>query len=195
MTEQEAQVLRDTATSAEQNALLNSQKLVNLQDNYDNLAEVADMMIQGAANMLDIARDADRLAAENKTLRDMLAEAATDVEYYAQYAGEYLSKKHNIADSVTTYRAAATGEVTPIPATDYVKLYEELRQVIDGGSESMTHKDAIKAVKYWQDRVDALETHNTMLRDALEQIISIKFSNWSDGAMRATARAALGVSL
>jgi ADP-ribose pyrophosphatase YjhB (NUDIX family) len=71
-----------------------------LQQKYNDLAEVADMMIQGAANMLDIARDADRLAAECK-----------------------------------------------------------------------------------------------VLRDALETIINIKFSNWSDGAMRATAREALGVSL
>lgn len=28
------------------------------------------------------------------------------------------------------------------------KLYEELRQIIDGGSESMTHEDALKELKY-----------------------------------------------
>jgi hypothetical protein len=56
-------------------------------------------------------QEINELTAENKALRDLLAEAATDVEYYAQYAGEYLSKKHNIAASVATYRAAALGEV------------------------------------------------------------------------------------
>ena len=30
--------------------------------------------------------------------------------------------------------------------------YEELRAVIDGGSESMTHKDALRQVKYWRKR-------------------------------------------
>jgi hypothetical protein len=75
MTEQEAQVLRDTATSAEQNALLNSQKLVKLQENYDLVCEILEQMIVGAANMLDIARDADRLAAENKALRDAVGVA------------------------------------------------------------------------------------------------------------------------
>jgi len=35
---------------------------------------------------------------------------------------------------------------------DYAKLYEELRQAIDGGSESMTHKNALEAVRYWQDQ-------------------------------------------
>lgn len=53
MTEQEAQVLRDTATSAEQNALLNSQKLVKMQENYE----------------LDLAREVDRLIQERDGLR------------------------------------------------------------------------------------------------------------------------------
>jgi len=35
---------------------------------------------------------------------------------------------------------------------DYAKLYEELRKAIDGGSESMTHKNALEAVRYWQDQ-------------------------------------------
>ena len=35
--------------------------------------------------------------------------------------------------------------------------YEELRSIIDGGSESMTHKDAIAEVKYLQSRVAELE--------------------------------------
>lgn len=34
--------------------------------------------------------------------------------------------------------------------SNYEKLYEELRQVIDGNSESMTHEDAVSAVKFWQ---------------------------------------------
>lgn len=31
-------------------------------------------------------------------------------------------------------------------------LYEELRQATDGGSESMTHDDALKQIHYWRDQ-------------------------------------------
>ena len=41
--------------------------------------------------------------------------------------------------------------------SDKARLYEELRSVIDGGSESMTHKDALAEVKYLQFRVAELE--------------------------------------
>ena len=34
-------------------------------------------------------------------------------------------------------------------------LYEELRKAIDGGSESMTHDDALKQIAYWQDNDQA----------------------------------------
>ena len=64
MTEQEAQVLRDTATSAEQNALLNSQKLVKMQENYELVCEILEQMIVGAVNTLDLAREVDRLVQE-----------------------------------------------------------------------------------------------------------------------------------
>ena len=69
MTEQEAQVLRDTATSAEQNALLNSQKLVKMQENYELVCEILEQMIVGAVNTLDLAREVDRLVQERDALR------------------------------------------------------------------------------------------------------------------------------
>jgi hypothetical protein len=34
--------------------------------------------------------------------------------------------------------------------TDIEFLYEELRRAIDGGSESMTHDDALKQISYWR---------------------------------------------
>ena len=33
-------------------------------------------------------------------------------------------------------------------------LYEEIRKVTDGGSESMTHEDAIVQIKYWEQEAD-----------------------------------------
>lgn len=35
------------------------------------------------------------------------------------------------------------------PDDKWWKLYEELRSLIDGGSESMTHEDAVEQVKQW----------------------------------------------
>ena len=54
--------------------------------------------------------------------------------------------------SCLAYNGHRLGCPQDAPATDYAKLYEELRQAIDGGSESMTHKDALEAVKYWQEQ-------------------------------------------
>ncbi len=34
---------------------------------------------------------------------------------------------------------------------DKARLYEELRAVVDGGSESMTHADAIREIRWLQD--------------------------------------------
>ena len=47
---------------------------------------------------------------EVKKLRELLLQAANDGEYYAEYAGEYLVKKHRIAEEIVKYRAAALGE-------------------------------------------------------------------------------------
>lgn len=41
-------------------------------------------------------------------------------------------------------------------ATNISTEYEELRQAIDGGSESMTHEDAVEAVKFWQAEIEEL---------------------------------------
>ena len=35
---------------------------------------------------------------------------------------------------------------------DWAKLYEDIRKITDGGSESMTHEDAVKQIEYWRDR-------------------------------------------
>jgi hypothetical protein len=42
--------------------------------------------------------------------------------------------------------------------------YEELRQATDGGSESMTHEDAVEHVK-------ALAAENKVLREAAQQLL------------------------
>ena len=54
-----------------------------------------------------------------------------------------------------------------------IPLYEELRQAIDGGSESMTHEDAIKAVKYWQAEIDELRA-SLQERDAVYDLMESK---------------------
>jgi hypothetical protein len=33
---------------------------------------------------------------------------------------------------------------------DIERIYEELRRAIDGGSELMTHDDALKQIRYWR---------------------------------------------
>jgi hypothetical protein len=45
--------------------------------------------------------------------------------------------------------------------------YEELRKATDGGSESMTHEDAI-------DHVHALAAENKVLRDTIKRVHSAK---------------------
>jgi hypothetical protein len=37
--------------------------------------------------------------------------------------------------------------------------YEELRKEIDGGSESMTHVDAVDAVREYKEQIHMLESH------------------------------------
>lgn len=40
-------------------------------------------------------------------------------------------------------------------------LYEQLRQAIDGGSESMTHEDALEQVRYWRDKCLLIQPKQT----------------------------------
>ena len=54
-----------------------------------------------------------------------------------------------------------------------IPLYEELRKATDGGSESMTHEDAIKAVKYWQAEIDELRA-SLQERDAVYDLMESK---------------------
>ena len=45
----------------------------------------------------------------------------------------------------------------PESESDIASLYEELRRSTDGGSESMTHADAVQAVRDQSERIAALE--------------------------------------
>ena len=55
-------------------------------------------------------------------------------------------------------------------ATQYIAPYEELRAVIDGGSESMNHDDAVREVKDMQARIAQLEEALKVARDALKEL-------------------------
>ena len=73
-----------------------------LQENYTLLGEVCDQMIGGAVNMLDIARDADRLAAENERLREALRFYGNPTVYEADGVGRHMD--------ITFVASAALGE-------------------------------------------------------------------------------------
>lgn len=47
-----------------------------------------------------------KLIAENEHLKDLLSEAATDLEDWGGYASEYLQEKHNLKADVLKYREA-----------------------------------------------------------------------------------------
>ena len=49
-------------------------------------------------------------------------------------------------------------------------LYEELRKATDGGSESMTHDDAVKQIEYWQGAYQREATLESDLRTHLAEI-------------------------
>jgi hypothetical protein len=59
-------------------------------------------------------------------------------------------------------------------------LYEELRRATDGGSESMTHEEALKQIRYWRDAMNTIPyewaassvptaTRDALAEDALQQ--------------------------
>ena len=48
----------------------------------------------------------DELETENQRLKELLQDATDSVEEYSQYAGEYLYKKHGVAEEIARYRAA-----------------------------------------------------------------------------------------
>jgi predicted nuclease with TOPRIM domain len=47
-----------------------------------------------------------RLTKNNQRLKELLQDATDSVEEYSQYAGEYLYKKHGVAEEIARYRAA-----------------------------------------------------------------------------------------
>lgn len=59
-------------------------------------------------------------------------------------------------------------------------------------AQAMSHPDVVLTINALGKIADELRAENEKLRGALETIINIKFSNWSDGEMRVIARAALG---
>jgi len=44
-------------------------------------------------------------------------------------------------------------------------LYEQLRQAIDGGSESMTHDDALDQIAYWRDQCSLIQSQQEPVVD------------------------------
>ena len=73
---------------------------------------------------------------------------------------------------------------------DRATLYEELRKLIDGGSESYTHEDAMRDVQHAQE----CRYENQKLREALEKLLELANDDTSKLAHQVffAARAALG---
>jgi len=63
-------------------------------------------------------------------------------------------------------RKALADEQAQAANSRIASLYEELRKATDGGSESMTHDDALKQIAYWQDKeqAQAVEPMPTSIR-------------------------------
>lgn len=53
---------------------------------------------------------AEALRAENERLRKLLVEAASDIDDWGQYAGDYFKKKHDLDGCVKQYRDAAVAK-------------------------------------------------------------------------------------
>ena len=58
------------------------------------------------------------------------------------------------------------------------QAYEELRQATDGGSESMTHEDAVASVKYMQSRIYELEHQRELTDEEIHEAIKPLFANY-----------------
>ena len=56
---------------------------------------------------------------------------------------------------IAELRKALADEQGQAANSRIASLYEELRKATDGGSESMTHDDALKQIAYWRDKEQA----------------------------------------
>lgn len=107
MTEQEAQVLRDTATSAEQNALLNSQKLVKMQAEIDELraalleSEDVGLRLLTCRSLFSLARG------EINAQRNVLEQALEALESWSRLAPDLALPEY--ADAITAIQGALHG--------------------------------------------------------------------------------------
>lgn len=70
--------------------------------------------------------------------------------------------------------------------SDWATLYEQLRQAIDGGSESMTHEDALQQIAYWCSR-DNIITNPKAIRETFEadalHEIDLASEDWVDSQL------------
>lgn len=57
----------------------------------------------------------------------------------------------------TALEKALEAEQAQAANSRIASLYEELRKATDGGSESMTHDDALKQIEYWQEKCNQVQ--------------------------------------
>lgn len=60
------------------------------------------------------------------------------------------------------------------------KWYEELRKATDGGSESMTHDDALKQIEYWRGLYQELEALRADATSAIDMLAMV-FDKYENG--------------
>lgn len=84
----------------------------------------------------------------------------------------------------------------PAPSHDVSQKYEELRGIIDGGSESATHADAVVTLRYWRERYEQpapSEVTDAMVDAAIHTYYEDVRNRSAFAAMREALRAALAV--
>ena len=59
--------------------------------------------------------------------------------------------------------------VNPFDAGDAIR-YAELRSLIDGASESMTHEDAINTLKFWGENAKVMDMQNLILKGRIKEL-------------------------
>jgi crotonobetainyl-CoA:carnitine CoA-transferase CaiB-like acyl-CoA transferase len=84
------------------------------------------------------------------------------VEKHSRYAAAAMEEAADTIDSLTARLAAAE-------ARSMAKEYEELRSIIDGGSVTMTHEDAVEELRDRDARLAEVEEAARILLDDLSQ--------------------------
>lgn len=97
--------------------------------------------------------------------------ASPAVEVITQFAK---MRGLSLADAkVREWQERLTHPAPSVNAQELNRLYEELRIATDGGSESMTHEDALESVTYMYGRISELEQENTRLSSHMTDLRSI----------------------